>query len=104
MTARVTVAGSLNMDLVIRSPRIPRSGETIIGGEYQNVPGGKGANQTVAAARLGSQGVVDSPSLHLVRKYLSRIQDVQRIKCLLDPSLQRDHLGVKYQRQVLCPL
>lgn len=54
MTARVTVVGSLNMDLVIRSPRIPRPGETIIGGEYHNVPGGKGANQAVAAARLGA--------------------------------------------------
>jgi ribokinase len=51
----MTVVGSLNMDLVIRSPRIPRPGETIIGGEYRNVPGGKGANQAVAAARLGAR-------------------------------------------------
>jgi ribokinase len=55
MTARLTVVGSLNMDLVIRSPRIPQPGETIIGGQYQNVPGGKGANQAVASARLGAQ-------------------------------------------------
>jgi ribokinase len=55
MTARLTVVGSLNMDLVIRSPRIPLPGETIIGGPYRNVPGGKGANQAVAAARLGAQ-------------------------------------------------
>jgi len=55
MPARVTVAGSLNMDLVVRTPRIPRPGETIIGGEFRTVPGGKGANQAVAAARLGAQ-------------------------------------------------
>lgn len=55
MTARITIVGSLNMDLVIRSPRIPQSGETIIGSEFQTIPGGKGANQAVAAARLGGQ-------------------------------------------------
>ena len=55
MTARVTIVGSLNMDLVIRSPRIPQPGETIIGSDFQTVPGGKGANQAVAAARQGGQ-------------------------------------------------
>ena len=54
MTARIAVVGSLNMDLVVRSPRIPRPGETIIGSAYQQVPGGKGANQAIAAARLGA--------------------------------------------------
>ncbi len=54
MTAHLTVVGSLNMDLVARAPRIPRPGETIIGGEFRNVPGGKGANQAIAAARLGA--------------------------------------------------
>jgi ribokinase len=54
MTARVAVVGSLNMDLVIRSARIPQPGETILGGEFRTVPGGKGANQAVAAARLGA--------------------------------------------------
>lgn len=55
MAARIAVVGSLNMDLVVRSPRIPQPGETIIGSQYKNVPGGKGANQAVAAARLGAQ-------------------------------------------------
>ena len=54
MTALVTVVGSLNMDLVARAPRMPEPGETIIGGDFRNVPGGKGANQAVAAARLGA--------------------------------------------------
>jgi ribokinase len=43
------------MDLVARAPRIPQPGETIIGGDFRTAPGGKGANQAVAAARLGAQ-------------------------------------------------
>ena len=55
MTAKITVVGSLNMDLVVRASRIPAPGETIIGSDFRPVPGGKGANQAVAAARLGVQ-------------------------------------------------
>jgi ribokinase len=55
MSATIAVVGSLNMDLVARSPRIPQPGETIIGSDFHTVPGGKGANQAVAAARLGGQ-------------------------------------------------
>ena len=54
MTSSVTVVGSLNMDLVTRAPRIPQPGETVIGSDFHTVPGGKGANQAVAAARLGA--------------------------------------------------
>lgn len=53
--AKIIVVGSLNMDLVVRSAHLPAPGETILGGEFITVPGGKGANQAVAAARLGSQ-------------------------------------------------
>ena len=49
----ITVIGSSNMDLVANTPRIPAVGETILGTDYNMVPGGKGANQAVAAARLG---------------------------------------------------
>jgi ribokinase len=52
---RVTVVGSLNMDLVARTPRQPRPGETISGHGFAQVAGGKGGNQAVAAARLGAQ-------------------------------------------------
>ncbi|WP_459712583.1 PfkB family carbohydrate kinase, partial [Paraburkholderia sp. 2C] len=53
--ARVAVVGSLNMDLVARAPRMPQPGETLAGRTFAQVPGGKGGNQAVAAARLGAQ-------------------------------------------------
>ncbi|MCU0121566.1 ribokinase [Pseudomonas sp. B2M1-30] len=55
MPANVVVIGSLNMDLVTRAPRLPNGGETLIGHSFATVSGGKGANQAVAAARLGAQ-------------------------------------------------
>jgi ribokinase len=51
---RIVVVGSLNMDLVVRAPRLPRPGETVAGRSFAQVPGGKGANQAVAAALLGA--------------------------------------------------
>ena len=54
MPAKVVVVGSLNMDLVTRASRLPRGGETLVGQSFATVPGGKGANQAVAAARLGA--------------------------------------------------
>jgi ribokinase len=51
----VLVVGSLNMDLVVRSPYHPRPGETVLGDGFGTFPGGKGANQAVAAARLGAE-------------------------------------------------
>ncbi|MCZ2127794.1 MAG: ribokinase [Anaerolineales bacterium] len=51
----ILVVGSLNADLVIRAPRFPQPGETISGEDLQVIPGGKGANQAVAAARQGAQ-------------------------------------------------
>lgn len=53
----VVVVGSSNMDLVARAPRIPVIGETLTGTDFFMVPGGKGANQAVAAARLGAEVV-----------------------------------------------
>jgi ribokinase len=50
----IVVVGSLNADLVVRSPRFPKPGETIRGEDLATIPGGKGANQAVAAARLGA--------------------------------------------------
>lgn len=52
---KLAVIGSINMDLVVRAPSIPRPGQTVIGDELRTIPGGKGANQAVAAARLGAE-------------------------------------------------
>jgi ribokinase len=55
MAPRITVVGSANVDLVARCERLPRPGETITDATFARIPGGKGANQAVAAARLGAE-------------------------------------------------
>jgi ribokinase len=55
MSGDVAVVGSVNLDLIVRVERHPAPGETVLGGDYVSLPGGKGANQAVAAARLGRQ-------------------------------------------------
>jgi ribokinase len=51
----MTVVGSINLDLVVQAERLPRPGETVSGARFARVPGGKGANQAVAVARLGAE-------------------------------------------------
>ncbi|WP_425253077.1 ribokinase [Janthinobacterium sp. NFX145] len=51
----IVVIGSINMDLVLRVPRMPLPGETLTGGAFRTIPGGKGANQAVACARLSGK-------------------------------------------------
>jgi ribokinase len=53
--ARIVVLGSLNVDLVVQVPHLPSHGETVMGTRLEIFPGGKGANQAVAAARLGGE-------------------------------------------------
>ena len=55
MAPRIVVVGSVNLDLVVRVERLPEPGETVGGGTFARVPGGKGANQAVACARLGAE-------------------------------------------------
>jgi ribokinase len=54
----IVVVGSINMDLMVRCARLPAPGETVLGDDFSVVPGGKGANQAVAAARLGARVVM----------------------------------------------
>ncbi|MDR9754312.1 ribokinase [Pseudomonas sp. SZMC_28357] len=92
MPAKVVVIGSLNMDLVTRAPRLPRGGETLIGHTFATVSGGKGANQAVAAARLGAQvsmvGCVGSDAYgHELRDALLAEQiDCQAVSTVEDSS------------------
>lgn len=58
MTSSIAVVGSLNLDIVVPVARHPRPGETVLGGDSVRTPGGKGANQAVAAARLGGDVVM----------------------------------------------
>lgn len=55
MINRVIVVGSLNMDLVAQTPRIPDIGETILGRKLSKIPGGKGANQAVSSSLMGAE-------------------------------------------------
>jgi ribokinase len=55
---RIVVVGSVNTDMVVQGERIPAPGETVTGGRFVMVPGGKGANQAVAAARLGAEVIL----------------------------------------------
>ncbi|NAS10689.1 ribokinase [Poritiphilus flavus] len=52
---KIVVVGSSNTDMVVKTPRFPEPGETILGGDFFMFPGGKGANQAVAAARVGGE-------------------------------------------------
>jgi ribokinase len=54
----IVVFGSINVDLIVPVPRLPRPGETILGGDYALLPGGKGANQALAARRAGAEVVL----------------------------------------------
>ncbi|HOO63989.1 MAG TPA: ribokinase [Synergistaceae bacterium] len=55
--SRIVVVGSLNMDLIMHTPRLPVLGETLLGGPFGDAYGGKGANQSVACARMGAEVV-----------------------------------------------
>src|SRR3954469_4696536 len=55
---KVIVVGSINVDLVVTADRFPRPGETLLGSSFARHPGGKGANQAVAAARMGARTVM----------------------------------------------
>lgn len=81
---RVLVVGSSNTDMIIRVARLPGAGETVLGGEFLSVPGGKGANQAVAAARAGA-----------VVTFIARVgRDAFGATALR--NFQADHLDTRY--------
>lgn len=55
MSIKIIVTGSMNMDMVVKTHHIPCPGETVLGGTFFMNPGGKGANQAIAVARLGAE-------------------------------------------------
>src|SRR5919108_3118594 len=77
---RVAVLGSLNMDLVVRVEALPAPGQTVLGDRLLTVPGGKGANQAAAAARLGA-------SVRMVGRVGSDAHGEQLVKGLLEDGV-----------------
>lgn len=92
VVTEVVVIGSLNLDLVVTVPRLPRPGETVAGPSVEQSPGGKGANQAVAAARLGAHvrlaGLVgdDAFGAELRSAVAARGVDVTRVVVLKGSS------------------
>jgi ribokinase len=84
----ISVIGSLNMDLVVSAERIPNSGETIAGIDFQLIPGGKGANQAIASSRFGAEtsmvGCVgkDSFGSILLESLKNSSVSTKNIKCI----------------------
>ncbi|GIV05079.1 MAG: ribokinase [Fimbriimonadales bacterium] len=81
---RILVVGSANIDLVVPVPSIPAPGETVLGGTLQLIPGGKGANQAVAAARLGAEV-----------RFIGRIGNDEFGRRILQ-NLQREGIDVRF--------
>jgi len=78
----VLVFGSLNADLVIRSKRLPEPGETVMGEDLQRFAGGKGANQAVAAARMGAMtAMIGSVGLDSDGDWLVQLLEADAIDC-----------------------
>ena len=84
----IAVVGSINLDLVARAERLPRPGETLTDATFERIPGGKGANQALAAARLGASvrlvgAVGDDPfadeALVLLREGGVDLEGVRRV-------------------------
>jgi len=90
--SRVVVVGSINVDLVVTADRLPRPGETVLGGSYARHFGGKGANQAVAAARAGASvlmvGAVGSDRLgdESIAALASEGVDVSRVRRVDGPT------------------
>lgn len=87
MKGKVVVVGSSNTDMVVQMPSLPTPGETVLGGEFVQVAGGKGANQAVAAARLGAAVT-----------FVARVGD-DALGALAIENFQRDHIRTEHVRR-----
>lgn len=87
MAKRIVVVGSINLDLVAATQRIPIAGETVAGVSFRTFPGGKGANQAVAAARLGA-------SVTMLGKVGTDSFGSQLIGSLKESNVDTDAIGV----------
>lgn len=89
-TLRITVVGSVNLDLVARGPRLPAPGETVTGAVLARHPGGKGANQALAARRLGADvrliARVGRDAMADEALALLRAEGVDLGPCVVDPD------------------
>src|SRR6266542_5012929 len=92
----IAVVGSINLDLVARCERLPRPGETLTGATFERVPGGKGANQALAASRLGARvqlvGAVGrdafaAEALALLRSEAIGLDEVREVDALTGVAL-----------------
>ncbi len=83
--SEVLVVGSLNVDVIVRTPRFPTPGETILGDEITRCPGGKGMNQAVAASRLGmtSVGLVGCVGDDPDGEWLTSLAGRDQVECRL---------------------
>src|SRR3954452_2504408 len=86
--SKIVVVGSANADLMIAMPKLPKGGETVRGHDFLVAPGGKGANQAIAAARLGGEvGFIGSIGSDEFGKKIAA--------SLLDSGVNTAHLTVK---------
>lgn len=81
---KIVVVGSSNTDMIIKVPRIPKPGETILGGKFSTAAGGKGANQAVAAARAGGEVI-----------FIARVGDDMFGKQAIK-GFESDHINIEY--------
>ena len=88
MKPLILVVGSMNMDLVVKTDEIPNVGETVIGNELLQIPGGKGANQAVAISRLGNEVV-----------FLGKVGNDSFGESLLD-SMKNSGVNIEYIEKV----
>ena len=103
MPPRITVVGSINLDLVAQVERLPEPGETVGGAAFTRVPGGKGANQAVACARLGADvtmiaAVGEDP---FAAEALAGLRDADVTLALQtseEPTRRRGHPGRRHRR------